>query len=65
MHLHGHVFDVVRSAGQDGYNYVNPPRRDVVSIGNTTDNGERLEPYVTVRPKLTSILNSSHYPLRY
>ena len=45
MHLHGHVFDIVRSSGQDGYNYVNPPRRDTVAIGPAlTDNGECFEP---------------------
>ena len=33
MHLHGHSFSVVRVAGSDEYNYVNPPRRDVVSMG--------------------------------
>jgi len=39
IHLHGHVFSVVRSAGNSTYNYVNPPQRDVVSIGTqTTDN---------------------------
>lgn len=38
LHLHGHVFDVVRSAGSDTYNYVNPPRRDVVNIGTDGDN---------------------------
>ncbi|KZP11724.1 multicopper oxidase [Athelia psychrophila] len=38
FHLHGHVFDVVRSAGQTTYNYANPPRRDVVSIGAAGDN---------------------------
>ncbi|THU93994.1 laccase [Dendrothele bispora CBS 962.96] len=38
FHLHGHTFDVVRSAGSSTYNYVNPPRRDVVSIGDTGDN---------------------------
>nr|AID59411.1 laccase 3 precursor [Cerrena sp. HYB07] len=38
LHLHGHVFDVVRSAGSDTYNYANPPRRDVVNIGTTGDN---------------------------
>ncbi|KAK1234967.1 hypothetical protein PQX77_001821 [Marasmius sp. AFHP31] len=37
-HLHGHSFDVVRSAGSSTYNYVNPPRRDVVSIGVPGDN---------------------------
>nr|UDP83127.1 laccase 13 [Cyathus bulleri] len=34
-----HAFDVVRGAGNSTYNYVNPVRRDVVSIGpDTTDN---------------------------
>ncbi|KAG1817934.1 laccase [Suillus subaureus] len=34
IHLHGHSFDVVQSAGNSSFNYVNPVRRDVVSIGN-------------------------------
>ncbi|KAF5362289.1 hypothetical protein D9756_002103 [Leucocoprinus leucothites] len=38
FHLHGHAFDVIRSAGSTTYNYKNPPRRDVVSIGGATDN---------------------------
>ncbi|KAG2110681.1 laccase [Suillus discolor] len=47
IHLHGHAFDVVQSAGNSTFNYVNPVRRDVVSAGNpgqqmvirwTTDN---------------------------
>ncbi|TFK70714.1 Cu-oxidase-domain-containing protein [Pluteus cervinus] len=38
FHLHGHTFDVVRSAGSESYNYVNPPRRDVVSTGFQGDN---------------------------
>jgi iron transport multicopper oxidase len=38
MHLHGHSFYVVRSAGQDGYNFKNPPRRDVVNMGGAGDN---------------------------
>ncbi|KAF9563579.1 yellow laccase [Agrocybe pediades] len=38
MHLHGHTFDVIRSAGSTVYNYDNPVRRDVVSIGGTNDN---------------------------
>ena len=33
-----HKFWVVRSAGSDTYNYVNPPQRDVVSTGTTGDN---------------------------
>ncbi|KXN82661.1 Laccase-2 [Leucoagaricus sp. SymC.cos] len=36
--LHGHAFEVVRSAGSSIYNYVNPPRRDVVSLGTPGDN---------------------------
>ncbi|EEB96735.1 hypothetical protein MPER_04081, partial [Moniliophthora perniciosa FA553] len=38
MHLHGHTFSVVRSAGSSEYNYVNPVRRDVVSAGDKGDN---------------------------
>ncbi|KAK7442009.1 laccase, multicopper oxidase, benzenediol:oxygen oxidorectuctase [Stygiomarasmius scandens] len=38
IHLHGHTFDVVRSAGMSTYNYVNPPRRDVVNTGSAGDN---------------------------
>ncbi|KAH8093244.1 laccase 1 [Cristinia sonorae] len=38
FHLHGHVFDVVRSAGSTVYNYDNPIRRDVVSTGGAGDN---------------------------
>ncbi|KAK0200620.1 laccase lcc5 [Desarmillaria ectypa] len=38
FYLHGHKFDVVRSAGSTVYNYENPVRRDVVNIGTTGDN---------------------------
>ncbi|CAK5282949.1 unnamed protein product [Mycena citricolor] len=38
FHLHGHAFDVIRSAGSTTYNYVNPARRDVVNIGGAGDN---------------------------
>ncbi|PPQ94072.1 hypothetical protein CVT25_009741 [Psilocybe cyanescens] len=39
IHLHGHSFSVVRSAGSSVYNYENPVRRDVVSVGpSTSDN---------------------------
>ncbi|KIY68879.1 multicopper oxidase [Cylindrobasidium torrendii FP15055 ss-10] len=38
FHLHGHSFDVVRSAGSAEYNYVDPVRRDVVSTGHDGDN---------------------------
>ncbi|KAG2066219.1 laccase [Suillus decipiens] len=33
IHLHGHHFDVVQSAGNSSFNYVDPVRRDVVSSG--------------------------------
>ncbi|KAF8263780.1 laccase [Lactarius quietus] len=38
VHLHGHAFSVVRSAGNSSYNFVDPVIRDVVSIGNAGDN---------------------------
>ncbi|KAF8206979.1 laccase 2 [Mycena galopus ATCC 62051] len=38
FHLHGHAFDVIRSASSTVYNYVNPARRDVVNIGVAGDN---------------------------
>ncbi|KAH7891029.1 laccase [Phlebopus sp. FC_14] len=38
MHLHGHTFDVVRSAGNSSVNFANPVRRDTVSIGSQGDN---------------------------
>ncbi|KAH9999531.1 laccase [Russula vinacea] len=37
VHLHGHSFWVVRSAGNSSYNWDNPIVRDVVSIGNLGD----------------------------
>ncbi|KAJ7715668.1 laccase 2 precursor [Mycena metata] len=39
FHLHGHNFHVIRSAGNDSYNFVDPVIRDVVSTGPAaTDN---------------------------
>nr|UYM28067.1 laccase 3 [Trametes polyzona] len=38
FHLHGHTFSVVRSAGSSHYNYIDPVRRDTVSIGLGGDN---------------------------
>jgi iron transport multicopper oxidase len=35
IHLHGHTFDVVQSAGSSAFNYANPVRRDVVNSGST------------------------------
>ncbi|KAN0113960.1 laccase [Russula decolorans] len=37
VHLHGHSFYVVRSAGNSSYNFDNPIIRDVVSIGLAGD----------------------------
>ncbi|KAG1763502.1 laccase [Suillus placidus] len=34
IHLHGHSFDVIQSAGNSTFNYVNPVRRDVVNAGS-------------------------------
>ncbi|KAG1888736.1 laccase [Suillus subluteus] len=39
IHLHGHTFDVVQSAGSSTFNYANPVRRDVVSAGSA---GQRM-----------------------
>ncbi|KAF8835820.1 laccase [Paxillus ammoniavirescens] len=38
IHLHGHSFDVVQVAGSNATNFVNPVRRDVVSLGSVGDN---------------------------
>jgi len=38
LHLHGHNFHVVRSAGSTIYNYFDPIVRDVVNIGTSGDN---------------------------
>ncbi|KAF9524417.1 yellow laccase [Crepidotus variabilis] len=38
FHLHGHAFDVVRSAGSSTYNFANPVKRDVVNTGGAGDN---------------------------
>ncbi|KAH9005365.1 laccase [Lactarius deliciosus] len=38
IHLHGHAFHVVRSAGSESYNFIDPVVRDVVSMGNGNDN---------------------------
>jgi len=41
VHLHGHSFHVVRSAGNSSYNWNNPIVRDVVNMGTATT-GDRL-----------------------
>ncbi|KAJ6552535.1 laccase 1 [Mycena sp. CBHHK59/15] len=37
FHLHGHNFQVIRTAGNSTYNWDNPVIRDVVSTGSSTD----------------------------
>ncbi|KAJ7158126.1 yellow laccase [Mycena filopes] len=37
IHLHGHNFFVVRSAGNSSYNFINPVIRDVVNTGVSAD----------------------------
>jgi len=37
FHLHGHTFQVVRSAGNSTYNWDNPVMRDVVNTGASVD----------------------------
>jgi iron transport multicopper oxidase len=36
FHLHGHTFSAIRGPSMTGYNFVNPIRRDVVSLGQST-----------------------------
>ncbi|KAL4064214.1 Cupredoxin [Scleroderma yunnanense] len=41
VHLHGHVFDVVRVVGRSAYNYVDPVKRDTVTL-NLQANGDNV-----------------------
>lgn len=50
VHLHGHAFDVVRVSGNGSYNYVNPLRRDTVSIGLQANNDNVTFRFVTDNP---------------
>ncbi|KIO00645.1 laccase [Pisolithus tinctorius Marx 270] len=50
MHLHGHAFDVVRVAGNSTYNYVNPVRRDTVSLGSQAQNDNVTIRFTTNNP---------------
>jgi iron transport multicopper oxidase len=50
IHLHGHAFHVVRSAGSSSYNYVNPVVRDVVSIGDSGMNDNVTIRFYTDNP---------------
>ncbi|KAI0042265.1 multicopper oxidase [Auriscalpium vulgare] len=49
LHLHGHTFYVVRSAGNATYNWDNPIIRDVVSTGTTTSDQTTIR-FVTDNP---------------
>ncbi|KAJ6459068.1 laccase [Mycena sanguinolenta] len=42
FHLHGHNFFVIRSAGNDTYNFDNPIVRDVVSTGTSTSDNTTI-----------------------
>ncbi|KAI6008784.1 laccase [Pisolithus orientalis] len=50
IHLHGHAFDVVRVAGKNTYNYINPVRRDTVSLGSQTQNDNVTIRFTTNNP---------------
>ncbi|KAI6021014.1 laccase [Pisolithus marmoratus] len=50
MHLHGHAFDVVRVAGNSTYNYINPVRRDTVSLGAQVQNDNVTIRFATNNP---------------
>ncbi|KAH9059155.1 laccase [Lactarius vividus] len=50
IHLHGHAFHVVRSAGNSTYNFDNPVIRDVVSTGDIRDNDNVTIRFVTDNP---------------
>nr|BAI66142.1 laccase [Pleurotus salmoneostramineus] len=49
FHLHGHTFDVVRSAGSSTYNFANPIRRDVVNTGTAATDNDTIR-FVTDNP---------------
>ncbi|THH19518.1 hypothetical protein EW146_g1665 [Bondarzewia mesenterica] len=50
VHLHGHSFSVVRSGGNDSYNFDNPVRRDVVSMGPQDSNSNVTIRFTTDNP---------------
>ncbi|KAF7791401.1 hypothetical protein EIP86_002415 [Pleurotus ostreatoroseus] len=47
FHLHGHTFSVIRSANSTSNNYIDPVRRDVVSIGTDPNQGVTIRFTVT------------------
>ncbi|KIO00648.1 laccase [Pisolithus tinctorius Marx 270] len=50
IHLHGRTFDVVCVAGNSTYNYVNPVRRDTVSLGSQAQNDNVTIRFTTNNP---------------
>ncbi|KAL4072061.1 laccase [Scleroderma citrinum] len=50
LHLHGHTFDVIRVSGNSSYNFVNPVKRDTVSIGTQANNDNVTIRFVTNNP---------------
>lgn len=50
LHLHGHVFDVIRVSGNKSYNFVNPVRRDTVTIGTQANADNVTLRFVTNNP---------------
>ncbi|KAI9450837.1 laccase [Lactarius psammicola] len=59
VHLHGHAFSVVRSAGNSTYNFVDPVVRDVVSIGNTGDNDITTAAWRQLCPAYDTFVNTT------
>nr|BAA85185.1 bilirubin oxidase [Pleurotus ostreatus]BAC65099.1 laccase [Pleurotus ostreatus] len=49
FHLHGHTFDVIRSAGSTTYNFDTPARRDVVNTGTGANDNVTIR-FVTDNP---------------
>nr|AEO22162.1 laccase [Pleurotus ostreatus] len=49
FHLHGHTFDVIRSAGSTTYNFDTPARRDVVNTGTDANDNVTIR-FVTDNP---------------
>jgi len=50
FHLHGHNFDVIRTAGSSTYNFRNPIRRDTVSNGLQAENDNVTFRFTTDNP---------------
>ncbi|KAI6111945.1 laccase [Pisolithus croceorrhizus] len=50
LHLHGHVFDVIRVSGNKSYNFVNPVRRDTVTLGTQANADNVTLRFVTNNP---------------